>query len=804
MAQVTRRAVASGLLAFIQRSLWRVCVLLAQLVLLWLAACKTPATEVLLVLDSNIPARRAMELRIVSIAGAVPAEQVGDQALGRVLREVLLTRQGAIGPLQLPGSVAILPTAPGVTDPVTVWLRATVAGTDTEPTVTMDRIARVRFARNATGTARVFLNLRCGDRALGCTSVSENGCTVSVRCREQGATCGDDGECVSPELVAVFGDAAVPDATLAQLDANSGRVDASDSAPQDMNDIVLTESGADGFTDAADAVDDSAPPDAAMIAAPRLIAPLSTTTAGSRRPTFRWRWPGSEQNARVELCRDRACTSVIETLSGTTSAQPTVDLPAGWVFWRARGVQNAVLGTSVSATWQLWITASRRSGADTSFGSLTDFNGDGFGDFAIGAPHESVPMMPMLTDVGAVHVSYGALGGLSARSQVLVGAEVGAYFGRTVVSAGDVNGDGYGDLAVAASFAAPGGLANAGQFAIYFGGPLGLSAVPAQRINGDATGGHLGGTMSTAGDINGDGYADFAAAAPSASLGVGNSGLVRVYVGGPLGLAAMAARQYVGTNPGDGYGTALASGDINGDGLSDLVIGAGELGMNRMAPTGAALVYLGTGAGLPMVAAPTIFGALGDGLGTSLDLADVDGDGLSDLVAGSPDASGQVGGLAVYPGAAMGFGGTLRRYGPVLAGATAFGRTVSHIGDVNNDGFEDVAVWSFHVNAGANTDVGQVNVCLGGISGLRDCSGFAQSGIESNEWYGYAIGAAGDVDGDHYSDMLVGALFKDNGPLTDAGRAQLYFGSIAGVITNFSYTFNGGAANDLLGISVSR
>src|SRR5262249_45205761 len=105
-------------------------------------------------------------------------------------------------------------------------------------------------------------------------------------------------------------------------------------------------------------------------APPRLVAPLSTSTVTTRRPTLRWLpASGADDAARVELCADRACATVLETLDvAGHAATPTMDLPVGVVFWRVHGVAAGVTGAPASATWELFV-GPRSTPVDTAWGT---------------------------------------------------------------------------------------------------------------------------------------------------------------------------------------------------------------------------------------------------------------------------------------------------------------------------------------------------------------------------------------------------------------------------------------------------
>ena len=175
------------------------------------------------------------------------------------------------------------------------------------------------------------------------------------------------------------------------------------------------------------------------------MAPLSGSVSGSRQPVFSF---NEGRSARVDICYDRACDQVIESLAGKNGqAQPETPLPAGMLFWRV------VSHHGPSAVWQL-VIPSRDSGLTTAFGIVPDYNGDGLADVAIGVP---------AADTGTVPVSFGRFFPVPVFDVTLIG---GARFGRGIAAVGDLNGDGFVDLAVASGV-------DPGVVTIYNGGAAG-------------------------------------------------------------------------------------------------------------------------------------------------------------------------------------------------------------------------------------------------------------------------------------------------------------------------------------------
>jgi len=221
-------------------------------------------------------------------------------------------------------------------------------------------------------------------------------------------------------------------------------------------------------------------------------------------------------------------------------------------------------------------------------------------------------------------------------SWTAVGENATDRFGISVATAGDVNGDGYADLVVGAS----GYDGNRGKAYVYHGSPAGLGAAPAWTAAGEATDNCFGFSVATAGDVNGDGYADLVVGAYNYWT-YSYEGKVYVYHGSPAGLGAAPAWTDTARGAGDdrfGYSVSSA-GDVNSDGYDDLTVGATRFDCDSGYDCGRVYVYHGSPAGL--VAAPT-WTATGenayDWFGASVATAgDVNGDGYADLVVGAPN-----------------------------------------------------------------------------------------------------------------------------------------------------------------------
>ena len=264
-------------------------------------------------------------------------------------------------------------------------------------------------------------------------------------------------------------------------------------------------------------------------------------------------------------------------------------------------------------------------------------------------------------------------------------------------TAGDVNGDGYSDVVIGAPFVESAGFAEAGRAYVYHGAVGGLSASANWSVDGAAPANRLGAAVGTAGDTDGDGYADVV-------IGVYGSdslaGQIQLYRGSSAGLSSTPGWTISGEAAADRLGLAVGTaGDVNGDGFGDVLAGAPGYDGPAGANSGRTTVYHGA-AGAP--------GQLVDGSwvwnsGTTAETAgDVNGDGFSDVVAGNQSRT--------QPGSftAAGQGCPPWRAGPRI-GATGFGLTVGTAGDVNGDGYADVlvsgenAVHVFHGSAAGLT-----------------------------------------------------------------------------------------------------
>ncbi len=376
-------------------------------------------------------------------------------------------------------------------------------------------------------------------------------------------------------------------------------------------------------------------------------------------------------------------------------------------------------------------------------------------------------------------------------------------FGISVGTAGDVNGDGYADVIVGA-YAYDNGQTDEGAAFCYHGSAAGLSTTANWMAESDQDSALLGYlAFGTAGDVNGDGYADVVVGALYYDNGQTNEGAAFVWYGSAIGLGPNGnpanADWMVESDQGSailGY-AAHTAGDVNGDGYGDLIVGSHWYN-NGEAYEGAALVYYGSATGLGPNGTPAnadwlaesdqINSRLGYAVGTA---GDVNGDGYADVIIGADsydNGETDEGAAFVWYGSATGLG---PNGNPANADwladsdqtdAPLFGSAVGTAGDVNGDGYADVVVGAPQYDLGQQ-DEGRVFVYYGSAGGLLTTADWTAESDQELAYLGFSVGTAGDVNGDGYADVVVGAYSYDNGQ-ADEGAAFVYHGSAAGLGDN--------------------
>ena len=376
----------------------------------------------------------------------------------------------------------------------------------------------------------------------------------------------------------------------------------------------------------------------------------------------------------------------------------------------------------------------------------------------------------------------------------------------TISPGGDVNGDGYVD-AIIGAYNYSDGQTNEGRVTLYLGAPTGLSATPSWTFESNQAGAQLGDKISGVGDVNGDGYDDVALGAVAYDSSYTDEGKAYLFLGSPSGLSSTPAWSLNGGQTGAAFGSCVRpAGDVNGDGYADVIVGAWLYDTNLI-DAGKAFVYLGGPSGLATTPVWTGNGeAAGAVYGYFVNTAgDVNHDGYDDIVVGSRRYSGggitREGKVYVYYGSPTGPSPTA---GWTKTGGQArgeFGAAVGTAGDVNGDGYDDLVVGAFRQSAPDSAE-GRAYVFLGGPAGLASTPAWTAEGNQKNAEFGYSLGA-GDINHDGYSDVMVSAVTYTVNGLADAGRICMYRGGAGGLATSPAWTYDGDQAGERLGDMVT-
>ena len=452
--------------------------------------------------------------------------------------------------------------------------------------------------------------------------------------------------------------------------------------------------------------------------------------------------------------------------------------------------QANVGAMSSVASWIFSGTSGSSTGV--SVAGAGDVDGDGFADLLVGASNYG-------TGGGALLFLGSATGFGSNPAVTLVGTQPQASTGSSVASAGDVNGDGLGDVLVGSpNYEAPltGLLAGRVQLFLGTGAAVPLSTTADWTAYGEAPGDRLGVAVAGLGDVDGDGYADIAAGAPAAD--VGNLASVgRVFVWRtPGGSPVLTPETYDGLLALDSWGDELAGvGDVNGDGYADM--GVGAPGGGRVG------VYLGGPTGLEAQPSFEFQDADDSGAGPIAAAGDVDGDGIGDVIVGAAFAfAGDEGSATIYRGARTGPSPTV---GDAITGSALginLGVDVAGVGDVNADGYDDVLVGAHNWSNGEAGE-GAAFLYLGTATGIDPTSPSwsAESDVVLAN-FGERLSGAGDVNGDGFADWLVGAPDWSSATVGGAGRIYLYLGSANVAGTTAAWEFSPTGPNTRLGSDV--
>lgn len=600
--------------------------------------------------------------------------------------------------------------------------------------------------------------------------------------------------------------AACDDAALRTVDAGQdarvrdgaldGEVPQGDAGDEDAG--IGSDAAGDAARDAGEPTDArgvDAEPDAGGLSAPVLTypwnglytgsarAPVSGATVHPLRPSMRWEPVVGA--ARYEVSIGDRCVGALpscevegETLDATeTRIVPDAvevnlapGVPVGRrYYWRVRACDA---GGDACGPWSetRYLEVGRQR---------TDFDGDGYADAAIVA---SVTYSG--SDVGAVLVYRGSGDGLIEPPAPRIDPpfdQPGAAFGVACVAVGDIDGDGYPDLAVGSD----GHGADRGIVHVYRGSAAGLPATPSQTVEAPAMLDVEGfGHALAGGDLDGDGYADLAIGAPYAE-----GGAVFVHRGSERGLSDAPVVTIRGRLT-EWFGSTVASpGDTDGDGLVDLLVG--DVWHSSAARhAGRAFLYAGARGDVVSAVTSAVFEApdlevdaeMAAALGA---VGDLDDDGFAEVVVSShfhdAEALGE-GVVYVYRGARDGISMTpaVTIDSPTDTTGVEHGSRIGG-GDLDGDGIADLVLGTpIAPSTAATVRAGRVDVHVGRSGGIERAASRTLFGDAVDAHFGASVAVVGDVDADGISDLLVGALLSSGGDGAD-GSAFVYLSARGGL-----------------------
>ncbi len=417
-----------------------------------------------------------------------------------------------------------------------------------------------------------------------------------------------------------------------------------------------------------------------------------------------------------------------------------------------------------------------------------DVNNDGKPDLIVGAPMDNT----LGVENGRAFLWLGGTRLTAAPRLVLAESQASQrpHFGWSVAGVGDVNNDGYDDVAVGAPGDDTVG-ADAGAVYIYFGGATAsLNAVFDLKLTGETADDQFGYSVCKAGDLNGDTHPDFVVGAPYADpVAVGaDAGAVYLFLGAAVTPSTSSVVRFQGAIAGDLFGWAVTDvPSFKGTGLPAILVGAPQNSQDGLNAGRAYLFFGGVSSTLPDITADVTFlGFQANALyGTSVSQAGrFNNDTLTDVLIGAPGYQGDTGVVRVFYGSAT--PAAQPAYDLQIVGETGgdrFGEAVADVGNHDGAGTQDIIVGAPLRNSGGAAS-GHVYLIPGGFSGssasdpgIVDILPVNPTGAAiAGDHFGQAVSSAGDLDGDTRGDLIIGA--------PDANTTGAGVAGVAAIVTS--------------------